>query len=485
MRLPTGRLNCLTESEIHAITDCALRVLDKVGMVIESEKMCRHLAGRGVVRDGETHLRFPQKLMSDYIDAQRLKGDPPEPGAFSYEGGISGYPIRWMDPEDLTVKLHTARSVADLTRIADDCPNITGIGSVGVPDDVPPLLRPLVMRLITWRYAGQTLSNSYVVWDARLCPFILEFVQTVADMEPDQGGMDRWLRVSNYLISPLHYARAEAEQFEWFWTHGQPFHIGNLISIGGSAPVTLAGAVAMNLAENLALSFIHHAFFNVGGLQLTGKPAPLDMRTGNMPYGRPEEALAALALSAIHNYYTGETVGSACHGTCAKGPDVEAGLNKALGAGLQMGLCNRLRWNFGLYSTDEVTDPRFVVIEDEFVGSLRRLAEGFEVNDETLAFNAIRDVGPGGSFLGHPHTAEHFREGLWQAGMFSGRSWEAWRADGESSILDKARDKVLGILDSHHPRGIREETEDALLALIDRYAKELGIGDYERPVLPQ
>jgi len=485
MRLPTGRLECLSEAEVLAVTDCALRVLDEVGMVIESEPMCRHLAEHGAVWDGRPRLTFPRALMEGYINAQRRE-DPPDPtGGFSYEGGISGYPLRWLDPADLQVKLHTAHSVADLTRLADHCANITGIGSVGVPSDVPPPLRPLLMRLIAWRYAGQTLSNSYVVWDARLCPHILELVQAVADMEPEQGGMERWLRVSNYMISPLRYARAEAEQFEWFWTRGQPFHVGNLISVGGAAPVTLAGAVALNLAENLALSFLHHAFFAREGLHLSGRAAPLDMRTGNMPYGRPEEALTALALSQIDNYYSGGSGGSAGHGTAAKGLDVEAGLNKGFGAGLQMGLCGRLTWTFGLYSTDEVTDPRFVVIEDEFVGSLRRLARGFEVNDATLAFEAIKDVGPGGSFLGHPHTAEHFREELWQARLFNGQSWEGWLAAGGKSILETAREKVLDILAGYHPRGIRAETEAALLGLIDGAADTLGISDYERPPLPQ
>ena len=109
MRLPTGRLDCLSEAEILTITDCALRVLDEVGMVIEGEAMCRHLAEHGAVRDGGTRVTFPRTLMEGYIDAQRHKAEPPQPDGFAYEGGISGYPLRWLDPADLQVKLHTAR----------------------------------------------------------------------------------------------------------------------------------------------------------------------------------------------------------------------------------------------------------------------------------------------------------------------------------------------------------------------------------------
>ena len=486
MRLPTGRLSCLSEEEILAFMNHALRVLDEVGMVIESEKMCRHLAARGVRWDGHYRIHFPRTLMEGYIEEQRHRGPLSPPAReLAYEGGISGYPVRWLDPADSRVKAHTARSVADLTRIADHCENITGIGSVGVPGDIPPLLRPFFMRLITWRYAGQTLSNSYVIWDARLCPYILEFVETVAAMEPQQGGMERWLRVSNYLISPLHYARPEAEQFEWFWEHGQRFFIGNLLSIGGTTPVTIAGAVGMALAEALALSYIHYAFFGERGLSLAAGVQPLDMRTGYMPYGRPEGALTGLAMSHINQYYSGGWGGSAGHGTAAKGVDVEAGLFKGFAAGLQMGTCGRLDWGFGLISTDEVTDPRLVVIEDEFVSALRRLADGFEVNEETLAFDVVKEVGPGGNFLDQLHTFDHFRREIWQAHLFSGEAWEKWVSSGEVSILEKARRKCLDILDSYHPRGIKPETEETLYGLIEKYASKLGVAGYRRPVLPE
>ena len=54
-------------------------------------------------------------------------------------------------------------------------------------------------------------------------------------------------------------------------------------------------------------------------------------------------------------------------------------------------------------------------------------------------------------------------------------------AAGRPEILERARDKVLDILASHHPRGIKPETEEALLSLMDKYAAELNLTDYVRP----
>jgi trimethylamine--corrinoid protein Co-methyltransferase len=486
MQFSRQRLRLLNEEEIVRIVEFALGVLDEVGMKIEHAGMCRHLAEHGAEWDGQFRVHFPRRLIEQHLTAERRPaGQEFSQPKYKAEGGISGYPIRYVDPVDLQVKPHTAATVADLTRVADFLPNIDGIGSVGVPSDVPPLLQPFWMRYLTWRYAGQTLSNSYVIWDARLCPYIVEFVQAVAEMEPQQGTLaGRWLRANNYLISPLTYSHAEAEQFAWFWQHGHRCTIGNLLSIGGSTPVTLAGAVGMGLAEAMALSFLHKAFYGDRGLYLHSGMAPLDMRTGYMPYGRPEQLLTSIAASQICDYLGTDDSGGVHFGTAAKGPDIELGLNKAFGAGLNLGLFGDASFSFGLYSTDEVSDPRQVVIENEFVNCMKRVQRGFEVNDQTLPLEVVKEVGPGGEFTSHPHTLEHFRRELWIPELFSGMSYEAWVAKGRPTILDAARKKVLEILADYHPRGIKQETEERLLALIDGYAGKLGVRGYKKPALP-
>ena len=483
MRLKAQNLDCMTTSEMEAIIEYAIRILDEVGMKIESKAMCEHLAAHGARWDGEFRVHFPRKLIQEHLaNGRRPAGRPPQP-EYRSGGGISGYPIRYFDPHQCKVVRHTARTVADLTRLADFMPNIDGIGSVGVPDDIPPLLRPFWMRLLTWRYAGQTLSNSYVIWDAKLCPHILEFVQAVAEMEPQQGGMERWLRAHNYLISPLTYSHSEAEQFVWFWSRGHRCDIGNLLSIGGSTPVTLAGAVGMGLAEAIALSVLHKAFYGDKGLHLHSSMSPLDMRSGYMPYGRPEQILTSIASAQICEYLGTDDAPAIHGGTAAKGADIECGLNKGFVAAMQIAMFGDIRFNYGLHSTDEVTDPRQVVIENEFVNMLKRMQKGFEVSERTLPLDVVKEVGPGGTFLDHPHTMDNFRDELWRPELFSGMSWEAFAGGGSEGILERARLKVLHILETYHPRGIKEQTEDKLLGLIDRYAEKLGISDYKRPAL--
>jgi len=482
MHFAARRLDFLTTEEIEKIVEFSLRILDEVGMRIEHTRMCERLAEAGAARDGDFGVKFPCKLIEEHIETER--SHEPLSDDFYCTGGISAYPLRWRDPVDLEVKPCTVRSVADVTRLCDFLPNVHGIGSVGVPDDVPPLLRPFWMRFIDWRYAGDTLANSYVIWDKQLCPYLLEFVQAMIDAEPGRGGMDRYFRANNYLISPLRYCHEEAAQFMWFHDHGARCTIGNLISIGGTAPVTIAGAIGLGLAETLGISFIMKTFYGDRGLSLFSGPAPLDMRSGVMPYGRPEETLAKLAMTQVVNHLGAPSRGSVAGGTCSKATDFEAGLTMGAGGVLDVALLGKLDVRFGPLSTDEYHDPRLIVIQDEWAEGLKRLARGFEVNDDTLPLDVVREVGPGGTFLAHPHTLAHFREELWTPTLFAGENYEAWAHGSRDTILEKARAKVLDILETHHPRGMKEDTEQTLLDLIDRFAKDLDVTDYRRPELP-
>ena len=483
MRFARPRIDFLSESEIRQIVDFALRILDEIGMRIENEKMCKHLAAHGAVWDKGFGVKFPKKLIEAHLEAERDRERDPKLDEFYCTGGISSYPINWVDPVDLKIKPQTAQSAANLVRLCDALPNIDGIGSVGVPSDVPPLLQPFWMRFVDWRYAEKTLANSYVIWDKQLCPFILEFVDAMIACEPERGGRERFLRANNYLVSPLRYCREEAEQFMWFYEHGARCTIGNLISIGGTAPVTIAGAVGVGLAETLALSFLMKAFYGDRGLHLYTGPAPLDMRTGVMPYGRPEETLAKAAMIQVAQSLGAKDRGSIGHGTCSKAADFEAGLTMGMGHALDVALLGKLDVSFGPLSTDELHDPRMIVVMDEFAEALKRLARGFEVNADTLPFDVVKEVGPGGTFLMHSHTAEHFRSEFWTPTMFAGENLESWKAGPRELILDKARAKVLDILATYHPRAMKPATEKTLLKLIDGYAKKLGIKGYKRPKL--
>jgi trimethylamine--corrinoid protein Co-methyltransferase len=89
------------------------------------------------------------------------------------------------------------------------------------------------------------------------------------------------------------------------------------------------------------------------------------------------------------------------------------------------------------------------VLDDEMCGMLRRYRRGIGVTPETLAYDVIANVGPGGNFLMAPHTVERCRSEFWQPALYSRESLDAWLAHGRPDIAQRARRRWQQLLAEH------------------------------------
>ena len=93
----------------------------------------------------------------------------------------------------------------------------------------------------------------------------------------------------------------------------------------------------------------------------------------------------------------------------------------------------------------------FLVICNDIISMARYTGAGTRVTSETMAVDVIDDVGPGGNYITHPHTAKHFREEIWQPHTFIRYMWDQWEAKGKKSCFDLAKDRVHDVLAQHQP----------------------------------
>jgi trimethylamine--corrinoid protein Co-methyltransferase len=102
---------------------------------------------------------------------------------------------------------------------------------------------------------------------------------------------------------------------------------------------------------------------------------------------------------------------------------------------------------------------------DETVGWIKRLRQGLEINEETLALDLIAKVGPDGQFLDQEHTLAHVRED-WMPDLVDRQLFENWAEAGELSLKDRANRKVREILEAppaHElPPAIRQKVMDVV-----------------------
>jgi trimethylamine--corrinoid protein Co-methyltransferase len=474
----------LTTSEVQLLHDQTLTLLSDVGVQVGHPILLDLLAAHGLPVEREARVaRFPRAWMEQFLSEASDEFDDDDSLIVSctlpygqrraYAGGLEAtagtYPQYLLD-FDGQFKPHTFETAADLTRLADALPHFNRLGVMGSPADVPAQLDPLYMRLIAWRYAEKKLSGCGEVRDPRLIPYVLEMGRIFADHRGQPAS--RYIFAEVELLSPLRFGSVEAEIFVQFWQAGYKAGVGFMPIAGASAPATLAGTLTLMLAESLFVSVLYRLCYGLRKLYLQANASVMDMRSSFFPFGRPERGLLILAMGQMARHYRAALWASAVHSD-SKGIDAECGYQASFNA-IPAIMAGTLGLEcYGLVSGAEANSPVQLVVDNEYVGGLRRFTAGFEVNAETLAGELIRERGLGGNFLDAEHTARHFRREHWQPELFSREPLGVWLTGDRKLAADRARDQAQTILAEYHPRGMDDETEQALRRVIEKARAEL------------
>ena len=460
---PWGALQVLNAREEEAILGAALRILEEVGVQVEDARLLEHLAAFGARVDAAAaRARFGRAFMERFIaDAAPFDGDAVEPNVAGCASVYHGY---YLDPDSGEHLPWTLPRVFAYLKIAHHLPHARP--ALGLPfplPEVPSEASLLFFHYLALKFHGRCGPTVDHVADA---PHVLAMAEAASDALGRP--LAEVLRPSVYMSPPLRLGREEAGVFEYFAERGVRVNIGHMTAAGAAGPATLAGALALHLAEGLFIAAVNRARFGERTLALGCSVAPLDMRTGMYPYGRPEMELCNVAMAQLARRLRASFAGHGGHSD-AKRPGAEAGFQKALTTLPTLMACGRAAVCCGLLSVDEVFSPVQMVIDDEIVGALQRFARGFEVNDDTLALDLIAEVGPGGTFLDTEHTARRFRGEFWEPRLFARDMLAGWLRNGGRTEADIARDVVHDLAGREPlPPQIGSALEGRLLDLIRR-----------------
>ncbi len=271
-------------------------------------------------------------------------------------------------------------------------------------------------------------------------------------------------------IAPLQLDGPMMDGAFTFGAAGIPVAIFTMPTPGATGPVTLAGSVTVAAMEFLSgLVLCRLANLNAPVIWGCGV-TPLDMKTTTRAGGAPEHGLTGVAITQLaHDFGCPSLTGG--FDTTASAPGTQSsiegfpqGLSVVLGgADLIVGL--------GLLEDAKTLSLVKLVIDDEEVAMIKRLADGIVVNDETIALDLIEKVGIGGMFLAEKHTMKHLREEQYLPGLIDRRSVDLWERDGRKSLEDRARTKVRQALAQPVPHPLDPATVRRLDALIDEASK--------------
>ena len=342
-------------------------------------------------------------------------------------------------------------------------------GTVCEPTDVPVNKRHLDMLLAHMTlsdkpFMGSVTEPSRAQDSVEMCEILFG-----KDFVAENTVMTSLININ----SPLTFDSTMMGSLEVYARANQAAIISPFIVGGAMAPVSVAGTLTQVVAEVLA---------GVAYSQLVRKGAPvvagtfvtsIDMNSGAPTFGTPEAAQITYGMGQLARRL-GLPYRSAGSFTGSKLPDAQSAYETA--NSLNMGLLSGV--NFMLHAAGWLegglvaSKEKFVLDADQ-LGILHKLAEGIDISENGQAMDAIREVGPGGHYLGCAHTQANFKTAFWRTGVLDYKPFEQWADEGGADSQTLAARKVRKLLDDYQPPAIDEAVRDELQAYVDRRKNEM------------
>ncbi|MEZ5715127.1 MAG: trimethylamine methyltransferase family protein [Paracoccaceae bacterium] len=249
--------------------------------------------------------------------------------------------------------------------------------------------------------------------------------------------------------SPLTFDDVMMGALEVYAAANQASIVSPFIVGGAMAPVSVAGTLTQVLAEVLA-GIAYSQLVRPGAPVIFGAfVSSIDMNSGAPTFGTPEASLITYGAGQLARRMglPYRSAGSFCG---SKLPDAQAAYETA--NSLNMGLLSGV--NFMLHACGWLEGglvasfEKFVMDADQ-LGTLHRLAEGVKVDADAQAMDALREVGPGGHYLGCAHTQAHFKTAFWKSDLLDYKPFETWEEEGARDTEALAALKVEKMLASY------------------------------------
>ncbi|MFU1476897.1 trimethylamine methyltransferase family protein [Roseovarius sp. C7] len=341
-------------------------------------------------------------------------------------------------------------------------------GTVCEPTDVPVNKRHLDMLMAHMTLSDKPFMGS--VTEASRAQDSVDMCKILfgEDFVPENTVMTSLININ----SPMTFDDVMMGAMEVYAENNQACIISPFIVGGAMAPVSVAGTLTQVLAEVLA-GVAYNQLIRPGAPAIFGAfVSSIDMNSGAPTFGTPEAALITYGAGQLARRLglPYRSAGSFCG---SKLPDAQAAYETA--NSLNMGLLSGV--NFMLHSCGWlegglVADFEKFVMDADQLGVLHGLAKGVPVDVELQAMDAIREVGPGGHYLGCAHTQANFKSAFWKTELFDYKPFETWDEEGGRDTRALATSRVDHLIANYQQPELDAGVAEALAGYVAR-KKEL------------
>lgn len=249
--------------------------------------------------------------------------------------------------------------------------------------------------------------------------------------------------------------------------NGQGIIVTPFTLAGAMSPVTIAGALAQQTAEAMGVIAFSQMLRPGAPVIMGGFTSNVDMKSGAPAFGTPEYVQAVIAGGQIARRWGLPYRSSNVNSSNVVDAQAAAESMMSLWASI-MSHANLVNHAVGWLEGGLTASLEKSVLDAELIGSMRAWMRPLEVDDDSLAFEAIAETPPGAHFFGNAHTMARYQTAFHSPMLADLRPFETWAEDGAHTATDRANRLAKTLLQSYQAPPLEIAVRDAVSDYVAR-----------------
>ena len=482
-RLPLTEV--LSEEGVELIHRASMRLMKETGvLIVDYPSAVETFRQHGAIVENDTLVKMDEDLLMHFVKqapstftqlARNPANNIPIGGKHTVFAPVYGPPfVADYDRGRRQATLEDFHNFAKMTYMAEHLHHAGG--TLVEPNDIDVKERHLDMLLAHITLSDKAFMGSVTHLENARDTVMMAEILFGAEEIRQQPALLSLINAS----SPLRFDDRMFSAVEVYAKARQAVLITPFIVAGAMSPTTMAATLAQQNTEAL-FGICYAQMLNPGTPVIYGSfLSNIDMKTGAPCFGTPEANLALYGGAQMARRYM-LPYRSGGNFTASRIPDAQAGYESAstFMATLQGGV-NFVLHSAGWLEGGLIAGYEKFVLDLEMCGMMAKYVKGIDLDEESFAWDAYAEVGPGNHFLGSAHTMRHYDTAFYQHTVFNMDNYEKWEAEGSVDAYKRANGIWKQMLNDYQPPALDEGKKEALLEFVAKRRVEIQTGKLRR-----
>jgi len=473
------KIEILTKEQIVKIHQASLAILEKIGVIIPHDEILQRFISSGATVDQKKCLvRIPPQLVMELLSKAgklftifgRDLNKEAEFGLSKRNYNTSGGQALWLEKIGGKRRYANLNDVITAARFADALDQITISGAMADPHELPVEWR--CVKVACEMIKNTTKPITFWFYDRASTKYLVDLIISLRGDEKKAQDYPIFYPLFEP-VSPLSFPNKGIDLLFETAKLNMPVQIGPMAQMGVTAPVTLAGTMAQENAEILAGICITQLIKEGIPICYGGICHAFDMKTMQIIFSGPEQAIFNVAMSQMGKYY-GFPVYVNAGLTDSKSIDAQAGFECGITLALGAAAGADIFGHMGICGADQAASLDILIMQSEIISYIESTNREIKIEDDDIALHIIEQAGPKGTFINKKHTFTHFKNELWFPNLLDRDSYESWIKKGSTTMETRCRKRKEEIQLTTCPEPLEKDISSDLEEIVEKAKRKLS-----------